>query len=233
MHHLFTYGPVPVDEAERMPLKETEIGLVPEGWEVVRLGEVIAETQYGLNERAGSDGRYPVLRMNNLIDGRIDTSDLKYVNLDNASFQRFRLNKGDVLFNRTNSYELVGKTALFDLDGDYVFASYLVKVVVKEAHLLPEFLNYYLNWEAAQDRLRMLATRGVSQSNISATKLRGFEIPIPPLVEQHVIVDRLAMVDAKIQTETRRKAALEALFHSLLHHLMTGKVRVKGESYGP
>ena len=222
MQRLFTYGP----GVEPVPTKETEIGEIPEQWEVVRLGEALQATQYGLSVRADRTGKYPMLRMNNLKDGHIDASDLKYVDLNEDDFEKFCMRKRDILFNRTNSYELVGKTAIFDIEGDFVFASYLIRVVPDAAHLLPEYLNYCLNWDDTQRRLKMLATRGVSQSNISATKLKRFALGLPSLAEQEEIVRMLSMVDRKIEAEQQRKAALQALFKSMLHQLMTGRVRV-------
>ena len=227
MRHLFTYGPVPIAEAEKVPLKETEIGPVPEHWDVVAIGDVVASTQYGISLRGNQDGKYPILRMNNLVDGHVDNSDLQYVDLENDDFQKFRVNKGDILFNRTNSYKLVGKTAIFESGKDYVFASYLVKAVTDHARLHPWYLNYYLNCEFVQDRLRMLATRGVSQSNINATKLRGFRIPLPLLAEQQETARILLSVDKKIETEEKRRESLQTLFKTMLHLLMTGQVRVK------
>lgn len=227
MRHLFTYGPVPIAEAEQVPLKETEIGPVPEHWEVVTVGDVVSTTQYGISLRGKQKGKYPIIRMNSLIDGRVNDSDLQYVDLENENFEKFRVNKGDILFNRTNSYELVGKTALFELEGDYVFASYLVKVVANPLKLFPWYLNYYLNCEGVQDRLRMLATRAVSQSNINATKLRGFRVPLAPIPEQREIAQALMAVDDKIKSEQKHKAALQTLFKTILHLLMTGKVRIK------
>ena len=223
MQRLFTYGPSP----EPAPMKETEIGEVPEHWAVVQLGDALQTTQYGLSVRADRTGTYPMLRMNNLEDGYIDASDLKYVDLDERDFAKFRVYKRDVLFNRTNSYELVGKTAIFDIEGDFVFASYLIRVVPNAAQLLPECLNYYLNWDDAQRRLKMLATRGVSQSNTSATKLKQFAIGLPSLVEQAEIARTLSVADRKIEAEEQRKAALQALFKAMLHQLMTGQIRVK------
>jgi len=226
MKHLFTYGPVPLDQADHVPLKETEIGPVPEHWEVVRLGSLLRVAQYGLSIRAGRVGRYPMLRMNNLVDGQVDTSDLKYVDLNPEDFVKFRLHKGDVLFNRTNSFELVGKTAIFDIEGDFVFASYLIRITPDTTQLLPEYLNYHLNWEGVQHRLKALASRGVSQSNISANKLKQLEIALPSIPEQREIARILQAVDRKIEAEERRKRALEVLFQSLLHQLMTGQLRV-------
>ena len=172
------------------------------------------------------------MRVNNLVNGGIDTSDLKYVNLEDTVFERFRLAKGDLLFNRTNGHDLVGKTSVFDLQGDYVFAFYLIRLVVNKRRSHPEFLNYFLNYEQSQDRLRSLASRGVSQSNITASKLKGFEIALPPLSEQREIARLLQTVDRKIEAEEKRRQALDDLFRSLLHHLMTAKVRLPGEFVG-
>jgi len=91
MRHLFTYGPVPVDHAERVELKETEIGLVPESWRVVDLGDAIVETQYGLSQRGEASGTFPILRMNNLNGGRISAVDLQYVNLSDDDFRKYKL----------------------------------------------------------------------------------------------------------------------------------------------
>ncbi len=225
MKHLFTYGPVPVERAGEVKLKETEVGEVPDEWDVIQIGDVIDAAEYGINDRSDLLGEIPVLRMNNLMAGQVDTSNLKYVTLTPKERDRYRLVKGDVLFNRTNSLELVGKTAIFDMDGDFVFASYLVRVKTQRNRLLPTYLNFYLNWGATQERLRGMATRGVSQSNISAGKLRTFQIPLPNLHEQEEIARQLQTLDSKLQAEQQRKIALETLFQSLLHHLMTGKVR--------
>lgn len=225
--YLFTYGPVPLNEAENVKLKETEIGLIPEEWEVVKLGDVLLKAQYGLSKRASDSGKYPMIRMNNMINGKIDVSDLKYIDLDEEEYQKFKVNKGDILFNRTNSIELVGKTSLFDLDLDCVFASYIIRLSLDTQRLMPEFLNYYMNIDATQKNLKKLASRGVSQSNISATKLKTFKVPIPPLHIQQKIASILSAVDEKIEKEENKKKALEELFKSMLHNLMTGKVRVK------
>jgi len=228
LRHLFTYGPVPVDQADRVPLKETEIGPVPEHWEVLPLGNVLRQTQYGLSVRGQRSGQFPMLRMNNLTAGRLDTTDLQFVDLDPATFARYRLNRGDLLFNRTNSLELVGKTAMFDEDDPFTFASYLVRVVVDPNSVVPAYLSFYMNDQRTQARLKLLASRGVSQSNINATKLRGLVVPVPPLAEQSEIVRVLDTIDNKFATAERRCQSLLLLFQSLLHNLMTGQVRVHG-----
>ena len=230
LHHLFTYGPVPFPQAAHVQLKETMIGSVPEHWNIAKLGDFAQLAQYGLSLRGNPSGRYPILRMNNLQDGKIVIANiqggLQYVELDDKTVTKFRLTIGDLLFNRTNSFELVGKTSLFELPGDFVFASYIVRLQLDSKRLDPRFANYCLNMPATQARLKFLASRGVSQSNINATKLKGFEMPIPPLPEQRDIAARLAAVDAKLAAEESRRSALAALLQSLLHNLMTGQVRL-------
>lgn len=227
MKHLFTYGPVSIEEAPKVPLKETEIGAIPTHWSIAPIEKMITLSQYGLSVRGNQKGKHPILRMNAIQDGRLDLSDLQYVDIDNVTYEKFKLNKGDVLFNRTNSYELVGKAALVETDSPMVFASYLVRVVPDDDQLLPEFLNYFLNWQPTQNRLKMLASRGVSQSNINATKLKGFPISLPQLPEQREISNILSAIDKKIDAEKTKKKALEAVFKTLLSLLMTGKLRVK------
>jgi len=172
MKYVFTHGAVPIGEAERVSLKETEVGPIPVDWEIRRLGEIVESTKYGISQRGGKSGKYPILRMNNLVNGYVDVSDIQFVDIDSDVFNRFRVKKGDVLFNRTNSFERVGKTSIFTLEGDYVFASYLIRLVADADVMVPRFLSYYLNKQDSQRRLKMLATRGVSQSNISASKLK-------------------------------------------------------------
>lgn len=224
--HLFTNGHVPFGGSSQGHMVETEIGAMPATWQVCPLAEVVTETQYGANNRAGAAGRYPILRMNNLAGGGIDLSSLKYVDLDSVSAGKFLLKRGDLLFNRTNSAELVGKVSFFDLEGELVFASYLIRLRTDPKRMVPQFLNHYMNWGPAQARMRTLATRGVGQSNISASKLRQYLVPQPPLRDQADIVSALNSLDAKLVAETDLCAGYRALFSALLPQVMTGEVRV-------
>jgi type I restriction enzyme S subunit len=226
MHKLFTEGTRGEEQ------KETEIGLIPKSWEVKPLGEVVNFFQYGLSVKGIKQARYPIIRMNNLEDGYILCDDLQYVNLDDKTFNRFRLIKGDILFNRTNSIDLVGKTSIFDLEGDFVFASYLIRLKVKQEVALPRFVVYYLNWDKSQARLKGLATRAVGQSNISATRLSTFLIPLPSLSEQQQIANTLSRLDRKIEIEKRKKSLIQQLFKTMLNKLMTGEIRVKDIDLG-
>src|SRR5262249_5180566 len=133
MQHLFTRG------TRGESTKQTEIGEMPESWDLVQLEQVTVKFQYGLSVKGDSEARYPILRMNNVVDGFARAADLQYVDVDEGTFEQFKLNRGDVLFNRTNSFELVGRTGLFDLPGDYVFASYLIRLIPERTKLWPPF----------------------------------------------------------------------------------------------
>jgi len=209
-----------------LKLKKTEIGEIPEHWEVVRLGEVAVEIIYGISKKAGKYGKYPILGMNNLQDGKINYQEVRYVDLDSGTFEKFKVEKGDILFNRTNSLELVGKTALFNLEGDFVFASYLLRIKALLSKLWPHYLNYYLNFESTQQALKTIAYRGASQVNISASRLANFRLPLPPLSEQREIAEILQMIDQKIEIEKKKKELYYELFKTLLNKIMNQEIDI-------
>jgi type I restriction enzyme S subunit len=221
LHKLFTEG------LRGEPQKQTDIGPVPESWDIRALGDHLTEAQYGISIKGAETGRYPVLRMTNQKQGQISGANLQYVDLSPVQLEKFRVDRQDILFNRTNSLELVGRTAIFDLEGDFVFASYLIRLRTDAARIRPFFLNHYFNWDETQVRLKSIATRAVSQSNISATRLKGFPVPVPSPEEQDKIVTRIDCVDRKRSVHQRKHAVLTALFRTLLHQLMTAQIRVQ------
>ena len=224
MYKLFTEG------TRGETQKQTEIGPVPESWEVAPLGDSLSVAQYGLSVKGNPEGNYPILRMTNQANGRIVANDLQFVRIGEADFKKFKVESGDILFNRTNSLELVGRTAVHDIKGDFVFASYLIRLRTKEEKLNPFFLNIHFNRDETQAHLKSIATRAVSQSNISATRLKGFAVPLPYLEEQAEIVTQAEALEAKLMTHRRKHESLQDLFRTLLHELMTAKIRVDGMS---
>lgn len=198
-----------------------ENGKLSENWHWLQLGKLITKAQYGLSKKADSDGHFPILRMTNQINGKIIATALKYVNLKDSEYETFKLEIGDILFNRTNSYELVGRTALFDLPGKFVFASYLIRVTTNKSRILPDFLTYYLNADQTQTRLKSIATRAVSQSNISATRLKGFEVPVPSINEQKKIAYVLSTVQRAIAQQEQLIQTTRELKKALMHKLFT------------
>jgi len=216
--------------------KETEIGRLPSSWEVGPLGNYLSEAQYGISVKGGEAGNCPILRMGNQINGRISVVNLQFAEISELDLAKFRIHRGDILFNRTNSLDLVGRTAIFDLDGDYVFASYLIRLRTIDTVLDSFYLNLYLNAEATQRRLKSIASRAVSQSNISATRLRGFVVPVPPLSEQRHIAVILGLVQRAIEQQERLITLTTELKKTLLHKLFTEGLRgepLKQTEIGP
>ncbi len=206
--------------------KESEVGKVPEEWEVVRLGDALELCQYGLSVKMDETGKYPIIKMDDFVNGVVVPDKVKYIDLDDKTFKNFKLEKGDILFNRTNSYELVGRTGIFLLRGDYVFASYLIRLRPKKETVDSQFLTFYMAF--SNDRIRQqLATRAVHQANINATNLQNYNIPLPPLPEQRRIAEILSAVDRKLEIERRRKEKLERVKKGLMNELLTGRKRVK------
>ncbi|MEI6784697.1 MAG: restriction endonuclease subunit S [Verrucomicrobiota bacterium] len=147
------------------------------------IDEVSKAVQYGLSKAMNEGGvGYKIFRMNEIAHGRmVDNGAMKYADITPAEFAALKLNRGDVLFNRTNSIEHVGKTGLFDLAGDYCFASYLVRVVPDTAKVLPAFLTEMMNSAEFQTEAKGKASKSINQANINATIMRNMKVPIPSL----------------------------------------------------
>jgi type I restriction enzyme S subunit len=167
--------------------------------------EVISLCQYGISTPLAASGTYPVLRMMNYDGERVAHTDMAYADVDADIFKEFRVKRGDILFNRTNSADLVGKVGIFDLTGDYLFASYLVRLRTNSKVMIPEFLNFFLNSVSGQRAVRAFATPGVSQSNISAGNLKKVTVPVPDLQDQEAIVQSI-MLSASNTRRTREHA---------------------------
>ncbi|MEP4091775.1 restriction endonuclease subunit S [Reichenbachiella sp.] len=164
-------------------------------YDVVKLGELLLEIQYGISESLEGTGEVPILRMNNLQSGKLELKDLKYYNPNKGELERFILKKGDVLFNRTNSFDLVGKVSLFDQDGIYSFASYLIRLKTDKSKLDSRFLNFFLNSPIGLSKIRKYRTPGVSQSNINAQNLKNIPIPLPTMKQQSKLMDDIDKVE--------------------------------------
>ena len=162
--------------------------------EEIILKDICDDCQYGTSEKADAkkeDGT-AILRMNNLTyEGELDFEDLKYIKLSKENKTKFMLNKGDILFNRTNSQDLVGKTALFDLDEEFVFASYLIRVKINKAKALPTYVVYYMNSNKIKKKLFNMAKASVNMANINAQEMLSIPIKIPALDKQKEIVSAL------------------------------------------
>ena len=204
----------------------SEFKNLPSGWKVVRLGDVFEKSFYGTSKTTSINGKYPVLRMGNMQNGTLDLRDLVYIDLEENEFEKYRLHKGDILLNRTNSHSLVGKVSLFDLDGDYLTASYLVAFRPNLKVLNPTFSNNLLNTIRYQEKIRTIATKGVSQSNINPTSFKNIiKIPLPPLDEQKKIAEILSTCDEAINLTINLIESKKQFKKALMQNLLTAKVR--------
>ena len=204
------------------------LGTIPADWEVARLGEVLESTTYGTNEPLSTRGEMVVLRMNNLQNGEIDLSEVRRADLSKKEVHKLNLVPGDILFNRTNSLDLVGKIGVVrDLPELISFASYLIRLRTVASRANSFWLSALL-WSAnCQSRIRKFATPGVSQANINPTSLGSLTIPLPPLPEQEATAKLLDGVDMTLAAARREREGLQLLKESTADALLTGRVRVE------
>ena len=154
--------------------------------------------------------------MNNLTsDGHLDLKDLKYIDISDDEIEKCVVRKGDVLFNRTNSIELVGKTAVFDLPEDMVIAGYIIRVRLNEK-LLPEIFSQYMNLEAIKSILRGMAKGAVNQANINAQELQSIKVYIPSMELQNQFVEMKEQVDKSKVKVQKALDETQKLFDSLM-----------------
>lgn len=224
MQKLFTEG------LRNEPQKQTEIGRVPESWEVVPLDQIAESFQYGTSVKCGYDVKgKPVLRIPNVVGGAVDISDLKFGKPKPNEIGNLRLQSGDLLFVRTNGVkENAGRCSLFEdeIENCY-FASYLIRVRLDPRRLNPSFLNEYGRTEVGTSFLSGKAIRTADgKFNINSGTLKTMLVPVPAIDEQEEIARALALIDTKSSSAWAKQSALQDLFRTLLHELMTAKTRV-------
>ena len=161
---------------------------IPETWTWTSIAETCTNIQYGTSEKSAPSGKVAVLRMGNLQGGKIDYSNLVYTSND-YDIERCHLEYNDLLFNRTNSKELVGKTAIYKAEIPAIYAGYLIRVT--PILIDSDYLNYVMQSHFFKKYCLAVKTDAIGQSNINAEKLKRFVFPLPPLAEQKRIVERV------------------------------------------
>jgi len=165
------------------PLIANSLFQLPVGWRWVRLFEITQSSVFGSSAKASEDSSgVPVIRMGNITNGKIIIDNLKYLPHDHQDVKKYTLEENDLLFNRTNSLELVGKTAVVDatVAGRVTFASYLIKVSLYLKDILAYYVCNYINSHIGRNILLSMATQQVGQANINSTKLLSLPVPLPP-----------------------------------------------------
>jgi len=175
----------------------------PKGWEMVTIGEVLTDVDYGTSQKATeAPAGLPVLRMGNVnYHGDLDLENLKYAELTMADRDKYLLQAGDLLFNRTNSKELVGKVGIWDGRFDAVAASYFIRLRADRTKCHPVYLWVFFNTRFMKQRLFETARGAIGQSNINAKELKAFPVAQPPLALQEEFAHHIENTKALIRQQ--------------------------------
>ena len=186
----------------------SDLPKLPEGWVWATVGQLSDRIEYGTSQKAGFDGGgVPVLRMGNIQNGSLDFSDLKYLPTGHPESVKTLLSHGDLLFNRTNSPELVGKSAVYKAGLPIAcFASYLIRVSFA-GETSPDYLCTYINSRHGRHYISTVRSQQVGQANVNGTKLAAMPLALPPLAEQQRIV---AEVERRLSVVQQAEAAVDA-----------------------
>ena len=198
------------------------------GWKQYLLGDFVTEARYGTSEKTSDDlSGTPVLRMGNIQNGELVTSDLKYLHLSEAEKVALLLKPGDIVVNRTNSAELVGKCAVFRLAGEYAYASYLIRLRIDTKRAIPELLAAYINSRAGRAYMFAERKQMTGQANVNAQKLKMLPIRLPGLDEQGELLkgtERVRSLAKRIRAEQHLVGLeLGAILPSILNQAFSGQ----------
>ena len=206
-----------------------ELPKLPKGWTWATVEQLSTKIQYGSSKKTDADSNgVPVLRMGNIVDGKIVLNNLKYLPKEHDEFPELLLNKGDLLFNRTNSRELVGKTAVYTgIPNPCSFASYLIRVRF-HPRIDSMIVAYYINSVYGKDWILSVVSQQAGQANVNGTKLKLLAVPMPPEKEQQVLVEEverhLFAADEVEKTITAELKRAEQLRQSILKKAFSGKL---------
>ena len=199
-------------------------GSNPKGWEKVKIRDLILEAKYGTSDKASEHGKYPYIRMNNITyDGYMDYSNLKFINIPESDKDKYLVRKGDVIFNRTNSKELVGKTGIISDNEEKIIAGYLIRM---RTNLLanPYYIWRHLNSTWAKSRLQNMCKSIVGMANINAQELQNIEILKAPVELQNQFAERVQAIETQKATAQASIEKSEELFNSLLQKAFKGEL---------
>jgi len=228
MKHLFTYGPVSPEEVEKVPLKETEIGPVPEDWEVVKLGDTFEFSKKPRNLKIKKDDFVPFIPMEMISETNKSIKSWEEKRNSEISSSSFVFRNDIIIAKITPSFEN-GKQAILDnLPTDFGYATTEIWALhpAKNVKAITYYLHYYLKINSIRKILAGKMEGSTGRQRLPKHVLENLPIPLPPLPTQQKIASILSAIDAKIEAEENKKKALEELFKSLLHNLMNAKIRV-------
>lgn len=185
----------------------------------MNFGDLASSINYGTSLPAVDGGYYPYIRMNNLTDnGYLDLSNLKYIDIPESELEKCLVRKGDILFNRTNSREKVGKSALFDRADKMVIAGYIIRVRAKADMLNPVFAVRYLNLPELKEHLRKICRGAVNQANINSKEMASIPFIVPPINLQNQFASKIEAIEAQKKLVEASIADLETLLASRMDY---------------
>ena len=188
-----------------------------DGFPLSRIGNLVEEVRYGTSRPAVENGEYPYLRMNNITyEGGFDLSDIKRISVPSGELDKCLVHRGDLLFNRTNSKELVGKTAVFEFDDPMVIAGYIIRVRLKK-EIEPIYLSMYLNLPSSKKMLSEMAKGSVNQTNINAKEFQSISVPVPPAAIQKDFVIIAHAAEASKAELKKSMASIDAVMRGLIN----------------
>jgi type I restriction enzyme S subunit len=194
------------------------------GWESGTIRDVVTEVKYGTSKPAEDSGQYPYLRMNNITyTGDWDFSSMKYINLTEGERDKYLIRKGDLVFNRTNSKELVGKTAVYELDEEMAIAGYLIRVRTNE-RADANYLSAYLNSKHGKKTLTGMCKSIIGMANINAQELQDIKILIPPVELQNRFAEICSNIQHQKSQIIQQQTHSEQLFQSLMQRAFAGRL---------
>ena len=189
------------------------------GWEVKKLGEVANSVNYGTSSPATEGGYYTYIRMNNLTySGYLDLNDVKKIDVSENEMEKCIVRKGDILFNRTNSKDLVGKTALFDLDEEMIIAGYIIRVRTNTDVVLPIYVVRYMNTPFMKTYFRNLCKGAVNQANINSKELKAIPILMPHIELQQEYAEKIEAIEKQKELIKQSITQTEELFNSRMDY---------------
>lgn len=196
----------------------------PHGLPTGTVMDLLESADYGTSEKSSQEGDIAVLRMNNITYvGEIDLKDLKYMDLPTDKYDRYTVRSGDVLFNRTNSAELVGKTAVYHGSAPLAYAGYLVRLRVREG-FSPEYLSGVLNSAYGKATLRGMCKSIVGMANINAKEVQTIRTLIPPASDQQKYSERIEALRVARNRQAAALAELDELFAALQSRAFQGEL---------
>ncbi|AJE23592.1 Type I restriction-modification system, specificity subunit S (plasmid) [Azotobacter chroococcum NCIMB 8003] len=195
------------------------------GFPIGTIRDLVATADYGSSAKASETyGEYPILRMGNITyQGRVDLEDLKYIDIEEKEKSKYLVGKGDLLFNRTNSKELVGKSAVYDMNDPVAIAGYLIRVRPNDRGN-SYYISGYLNSAHGKATLRAICKSIVGMANINAQEMQNISIMLPPIEQQKQYQELVVATNCKLKKIDTKLKLTEELFNSLSHKAFSGQL---------